>query len=304
MRLSWPGNFCYERKGSRLDVYVSSDFVKHSHSQLSEAERVMHTLRGEAGFHRWLFPLMVFFAGITVLIICAWSTTQSDSPLPLDRALQTGVWAEESRCIECHTQAETFSETGHAKTLRRATDSESLKLLKQFANRTQGTAQDVEIAFQDDKILARHSKDGRQSEIELDWCFGSGRHARTWVGTFTDSWGATDLVEFRWTWYHALDGFDITPGKSPEVSAGYYGGLGELYDHPKTRRCFGCHSTHMTLEEGRLDEDTLHPGVTCQSCHGPRKAYRNAGRGAGTSLENHQPGGFGEPLRPMPPPGG
>lgn len=230
----------------------------------------MPSLPGEGRFPRWMFSLMVSFAGLMVLISLAWRSTQSDPPLSNDRSQQSGVWADEGRCIECHTQPETFFRTGHARTLQRAGESESLKRLKQFTERPASLAPNVKLAFEEDKILARYVQGESQSEIELDWCFGSGRHARTWVGTFTDSWGATDLVEFRWTWYHALDGFDITPGQPETVSEGYYGGLGLLYDHPKTRRCFSCHSTHMTLEDGRLDEETLHAGVTCQACHGPR----------------------------------
>lgn len=230
----------------------------------------MPSFEGEGRFPRWTFPLMMFCAGFLVLILLAFQKTQSEPQLPIDRALQTGVWADESRCIQCHTQAERFFDTGHAKTLQRADKSESLKFLKQFARRPESLAPNVAIAFEDDKILARHSREGRQSEIELDWCFGSGEHARTWVGTFTDSWGATDLVQFRWTWYHALDGFELTPGQSERESEGYYGGLGLLYDHPKTRRCFGCHTSHLGVVEGRLNEETLHPGVTCQACHGPR----------------------------------
>jgi hypothetical protein len=131
----------------------------------------------------------------------------------------------------------------------------------------------VELDLNRERVQATYTEKNRRNNLTLDWCFGSGEHARTWVGTLTDSWGGTDLVEFRWTWYHALDEFDVTPGQPLRVSESYFGGLGVLYDHPKTRRCFGCHSSQMSFDDGHLNEQALHAGVTCQRCHGPRQRH-------------------------------
>ncbi len=233
----------------------------------------MNSPLGKGRFRRWLPRLLVLFCGGIVLIAFAWRKTEPSDSLPVDRVIQSRGLADESRCIECHVQAETFFSTGHARTLRRSTDQESLQWLRQFADRKPGVAEGVSITFPGDRVLAAYAKGTRRNRLELDWCFGSGRHARTWVGTLSDSWGGTDLVEFRWTWYHALDGFGITPGQPEAVSEAYFGGLGLLYDHPKTRRCFGCHSSYLELEEGHLNEQTLHAGVTCQRCHGPRQRH-------------------------------
>lgn len=181
----------------------------------------------------------------------------------------TQSFADESRCIECHEQAESFHETGHAQTLRAVTQADSLKLLQQLAKER---SDNVELKFDSEHVTAIATQSG-ESQVELNWCFGSGHHARTWTGTLTDSWGQTDMLEFRWTWYNSTGKFDLTPGQSERAAPGYFEHLGVLFDQPKTRRCFECHTTHVDFPGGGLDTTTMRPGVTCQACHGPRQAH-------------------------------
>jgi formate-dependent nitrite reductase cytochrome c552 subunit len=89
----------------------------------------------------------------------------------------------------------------------------------------------------------------------------------------TGSWGETDLVEFRWSWYHAVNGFALTPGQPVDGIGGYFDRLGVMFDHPKARACFNCHASRVPLHDGRIDETALRPGVTCQRCHGPRAEH-------------------------------
>jgi len=194
--------------------------------------------------------------------------------IPSDAVESGNGFADESRCLECHEQAEDFARTGHARTLIRATHPDSLSALRMQSGHSELTP-DLRLDIQPDGVLASHAPQGQSaqdSRLLLQWCFGSGDHARTWVGTLTDSRGTTDLVEFRQTHYHAVDGFDVTPGQ-PESPEGYFQGLGVLYDRPKARRCFACHSTRVSFPHGRLDEASIRPGVTCQRCHGPRQAH-------------------------------
>jgi len=180
---------------------------------------------------------------------------------------------DENSCIECHVQAEQFHATGHANALRRSNSPASLKLLSRFDDcakaRNEGTVCNVETVPPRAGLRA----DEIQRGVSLDWCFGSGRHARTWVSTLGDSQGATDLLEFRWTWYREIDGFEITPGQPEEHFPTHLGPFGVLYDHPKARRCFACHSSYLGNDDGRLRLEDVETGVNCQRCHGPRAAH-------------------------------
>ncbi len=198
----------------------------------------------------------------------------SPPPHPVDRVFQAAGFVDEKTCAECHQEeAASFARTGHAQTLQLATTPQSREVLRRIADTEPARLEGIRVDTQGDSIHAYHSREGRQHQLKLDWCFGSGRHARTWVGTLEDSRGAHDLVEFRWSWFHEDRGFAHTPGQPLKVSDTYFGGLGLLFDHPKTRRCFNCHCTYIPLDDGRLDSDRLIPNITCQRCHGPQQEH-------------------------------
>lgn len=210
---------------------------------------------------------------VTTFTLYQWGSVNFYAPLPGDSLQVSTGRANEKTCIECHVQAEQFHKTGHANALSRSTSPASLPLLAKVERcdpaGSEGTAVDVRAALP----RAENSSDSSASQISLDWCFGSGRHARTWVATLSDSQGATDLLEFRWTWYREIDGFDITPGQPEKHFATHLGPLGVLYDHPKTRRCFACHSSYLASNDGRLRLEDIETGVNCQRCHGPRAEH-------------------------------
>lgn len=213
---------------------------------------------------------LALMAAAGVLLLPLWRATPRSAELPVDVAQRLDGWADEARCQECHDQAESFAGSGHANTLRQAIDSESWETLQRINDFPQAREEGLRVERIGDEIFAIRTVDGVERRVRIDWCFGSGHHAFTWVGTLIDSWGTTDELEFRWTWYRELDGFDITPGQPPSLTPTFFGGIGMLYDHPKTRRCFTCHARHVPFEDGRIDEAHVACGVTCQRCHGPR----------------------------------
>lgn len=212
---------------------------------------------------------------VLILVPSAVMVRHASSPLPLaqDWVSSDAGWVDESRCAECHEQALTFWETGHAQTLRPANDPASISVLATLIQQPACVAEGTSLKIDGEQITAVNDADGVRSQAELDWCFGSGRHAQTWVAGLTDSYGATDLLEYRWTWYHETEDFDITPGQPVEATPGYFGRLGVLFDHPKARRCFGCHASVVPVEDGEIQYEQIHAGVTCQRCHGPRAEH-------------------------------
>ncbi len=214
---------------------------------------------------------------VSLISFLAFRIETSSAPMPFDRLLVTDGWADERSCAECHEQAKTFWDTGHARTLRRADEKTSQSLLHVLENVPAARAEGTSVSFVGAEEIAVNLRDGVSREAELNWCFGSGQHAHTWVSTLADSHGATDLLEFRWTWYGATGEFGITPGQSDEMADGHFGGLGVLYDQPKARRCVGCHASHVPVDSGRILEDKVRMGVTCQRCHGPRQNHIDSG---------------------------
>uniref|UniRef100_A0A7C2JZA6 Cytochrome c-552/4 domain-containing protein n=1 Tax=Schlesneria paludicola TaxID=360056 RepID=A0A7C2JZA6_9PLAN len=218
------------------------------------------------------FVITVLWAAlITSGIAYRWGSSGAASPL--DRLQSADGWADETSCVQCHEQGQTFWQTGHAQTLQRSSSELSRSLLAAFNASPDSLAEGTQVATSDAGTWATNQHDGFLSRTQLDWCFGSGRHARTWVATLSDSRGATDLLEFRWTWYHSIEGFNVTPGQPDQPTAGYFGRLGVLFDQPKARRCFGCHASYVPLRDGEIQGHGIRTGVTCQRCHGPRAEH-------------------------------
>lgn len=226
-------------------------------------------------------PAVIGFllCGATLVGLYAASRTQpSITPKPFFSS-QDG-WADESSCADCHDQAESYWETGHALTLRPANTESSVALLEKLRQserlRKEGTTLriDAEHIFATTRrnVESTLERSSETVEAELTWCFGSGHHASTWTSTMQDSSGATDQLEFRWSWY-AGDQVDVTPGQPMEADGGHFGKLGVLHDGPKVFRCFSCHSDFLPETHGQLDESRIHAGITCQRCHGPLQAH-------------------------------
>lgn len=217
-------------------------------------------------------------AAATVVVVSltsflAFRIESSSRPLPLAQLQDSNGRADEQTCAECHEQAETFWDTGHARTLRRVNEETSKSLLQKLESVQAVRSEGTKIFLTETEGLAVNLRDGISRKAKLKWCFGSGEHAHTWVATLADSHGATDLLEFRWTWYRSTGGFDITPGQPDKTTNGYFGGLGVLFDQPKARRCFRCHSSYLPIQSGKIQEHAIQAGVTCQRCHGPRQKH-------------------------------
>lgn len=194
----------------------------------------------------------------------------------VDVANSPDGWADENACVNCHEQAEQFDQTGHANTLVPASDADSLKLLAALAASEVGQSEQASVEITDGNIMAVCETGGVVQRAEIDWCFGSGKHARTWVGTLPDSFGALDLLEMRWTWYRSTDSFDVTPGQPKTKGHGAVATLGTQFDAPRAWRCFSCHATRLPAEHGCIETANIAPGVMCQRCHGPRKRHVEA----------------------------
>lgn len=226
-----------------------------------------------------IFCAAIIWLGVSTVInvTSAWKSSplQMESvPTVAASAVETG-WADESTCINCHDQAEDFGQTGHARTLTPASGEVSWSALDRLGQSAIGNAENVNVTRTSaGQTLAQRILDGEtKTQIPLDWCFGSGAHAHTWATTLTDSLGQTDLLEFRWTWYQHSQDFGLTPGQPDQCGAGHLPQFGLQFDGARAWRCFACHATRLPTTAGKLSLEKMHPGVTCQNCHGPRQAH-------------------------------
>ena len=100
-------------------------------------------------------------------------------------------------------------------------------------------------------------------KFPVKYAFGLGEAGQTYIlerdGEFYES-----FVSF----YKALDGLDITMGDQPLHPANLKEAAGRHIGVNEIQVCFGCHTTNA-VQDGKLDESKLIPGVQCEHCHGP-----------------------------------
>lgn len=165
----------------------------------------------------------------------------------------------------------------------------SRELLSRLGLDPQAKTEGIAVVNKSDSILATRLSDEIETAIELDWCFGSGEHACTWVSLIPDSHGNTEALEFRFSWFPSEERFGITPGQPLQPGGSSVSSMGVLFDAPKTRRCLACHATFVPVNGGQV-QDGIKAGVTCQRCHGPREKH------VATDGEFH-PEGWSQPDR-------
>jgi len=111
------------------------------------------------------------------------------------------------------------------------------------------------------KLLIK--KETQTISTPVDWAFGSGEVAQTYVLKRIDRY-----LESRVTYYSNLRALGVTTGHSAAAPTNLEESLGDPVEAEVVRRCFGCHSTASTTS-GKFDPDHATLGVTCEACHGP-----------------------------------
>jgi hypothetical protein len=133
----------------------------------------------------------------------------------------------------------------------------------------------------DDRLWTERREGGQVERFPIDYAFGSGRHATTFVTVTDRTPDHPTMIEHRLTGFAHRDAPDITPGQGEaggRVREGV-GPSGRRYATPATLKCFECHTT-ATSARGPLilDESTMIPDVDCESCHGPGRTHAEAAR--------------------------
>jgi hypothetical protein len=132
-------------------------------------------------------------------------------------------------------------------------------------------------ALRDGKLSVDRGERGTAKTIPLDYAFGSGLHAYTFVTVTGTKPGERIFLEDRLTYYARTQSLDITPGQragEPSQTGQTVTLEGAVNREAEGKQCFFCHVTLMSTSDPlELDLETMIPNVRCERCHGPARAH-------------------------------
>jgi hypothetical protein len=207
-------------------------------------------------------------AALVLLALLLWPVIQDqqEAALPQPLVMASIRPLAMQACAECHAkEVDEFRNAPHNQTLRTPLAVDVPKLSWNQTVRI-GDVESVWSLPAADSSLWVNST-AYPSPIKVDWLFGSGSHAITPVSLNPDADGRTGLIEHHMSWYPEA-GLAATLGitNSHPTVAGIKA-VGECLHHPEAMECFGCHATHLTINDGQLIQSEIMPGVQCARCH-------------------------------------
>jgi hypothetical protein len=124
------------------------------------------------------------------------------------------------------------------------------------------------------RIRATDGKD--VMDIPVEWAFGAGKQAVTFVTRVNPEW----YLEHYFSYYAAGARFAPTPGQADLKPSTLPLAMGVLYQTADPQSgiagCFECHSTGPVSFGAERKIQPTELGVHCESCHGPGEAHRDA----------------------------
>jgi hypothetical protein len=198
---------------------------------------------------------------------------------PFDR--RTALYVGNRECRECHPgETALHSRSGHARTLRPAA---GIELAHWMDGRSvpdpERPGVNWSYALEGGKLAATRTEGGRSERFPLDYAFGSGHHATTFV-TLTDPDPDHPVArEHRLTYFDGAKSLGMTPGQASPTPAAGTTTVGRVLTSPESLRCFDCHTT-ITSSQGQsiLDSATMVLNISCERCHGPGRRHVEAAR--------------------------
>jgi hypothetical protein len=202
-----------------------------------------------------------------------------DRPFPAEGRFPGDRYAGTRVCSECHpAEAALHSRSGHSATLlpagRRA-------LARQLDGKTVTDPENPEVVwsyqFRDGDLRIERTAAGQSQKWVVDYAFGSGHHATTFVNVLDAS--TPSIFEHRLTYYTQEAALAITPGQDVDSRVREFTPDGNKFTTKQARKCIRCHSTQTSSRGDEMfDEDTMIPNVSCERCHGPSREHVLAAR--------------------------
>lgn len=224
---------------------------------------------------RWLAGALLV-AGIATPLVAQIATADRVSGKdwwPTTRTTSRADYIGAAECVRCHPSQARQQTTSMAKTAWRAGESPALpageRLQFQLGHYTYAIEKDG------DRVAYSVSGGGASRSAPLAWAIGAGNVGQTFLFDLDGR-----LHEARVSYYHTVRRLGFTPNRALTSPRDLTEAMARPVDEPEARRCFGCHTTASSTREG-FDLSRLTPGVTCEACHGPGRAHREAAERGG-----------------------
>ncbi|MBS1828094.1 MAG: hypothetical protein JST93_22485 [Acidobacteria bacterium] len=183
-------------------------------------------------------------------------------------AAQSSHFAGAKTCAACHPkESAQQSATAHAKSLHPA---ELHPLAAKFSTSwmTRPPSFQLRYTMVGGKLRAQGYDQKNTIDIPVEWAFGAGDQAVTFVTRIDEDW----YLEHHHTWYSAISKMAPTAGHDALAPKTLAEAIGLPYKttDPQTGilGCFECHSTGpVRITADRTLQPTEH-GVRCEACHG------------------------------------
>ena len=171
-------------------------------------------------------------------------------------------------CAPCHrNEAEQQATSAHAHALSPATS--HLSVFRTDADLFRPPRYRFRFLTDDGRLRVAISGSDDTLELPIDWAFGAGKQATTFVGRLDPE----RYVEHYLSYYAASNSFRATPGQIgyPSNTLSLASGLTYPTLDPVIGiiKCFECHSTGPPVIGGGNEITPLELGVRCEACHGP-----------------------------------
>lgn len=186
------------------------------------------------------------------------------------------------RCGTCHReQFARQSASGHAQALHRAAEHPLAGSFAPKGRLLRKPNYRSEFLRDPEQFRIRASDDENFMDIPVEWAFGSGEQAVTFVSRVDEDW----YLEHYYSYYTALGSLAPTPGQDGIQPKTLPEAVGLLYKtlDPNVGivGCFECHSTGPLSVSARRELQPAERGVRCESCHGPGSLHvETTGRAA------------------------
>jgi len=200
-----------------------------------------------------------------VLLVCAGARAQKDEYI--------GAQA----CGACHPeQIARQATSAHAKALSPAGEHALAAAFSSGRQVPRPPYFHLQFRLNGNEMRAMGSDAKDVMDIPVDWAFGAGQQAVTFVTRVNEDW----YLEHYLSYYSAGHSFAPTPGQDAVPAKTLAEAMGVLYKplDPDTgmKACFECHSTGPVLAGPAREIHPTELGVRCEACHGPGRAHRDA----------------------------
>lgn len=170
-------------------------------------------------------------------------------------------------CAQCHPdEYRKQSATAHGRALYPATTHPLISRVDAKAERRSNY--DFRFALRSGEFRVSVSDEKDVIHVPLQWAFGAGAQAVTFVGRIDRDW----YVENFFSYYPGIGKLAVTPGQQSIEPKTLPEAVGLVYRATDPRegvvRCFRCHSTGP-IETAGPAINPSETGVHCEACHGP-----------------------------------